>query len=625
MNDNNIAFICDDNYVFPAQIAIKSLISNKKDTADYTINVIGVNLSDSNKKNLEKLNTAGVKINLINKDDEFSNIKRFHPYISNASLFKFQLAEIFKDLDKLLYLDCDILIQDDLSELFSMNIDDVYAAVTKDHFGKKLNYDKAIGVENYFNSGVMLLNLKKMRKDNAYEKLLKAKQNDTLNQCVDQHALNQVFYKQVKFLSPAYNCMTVNFEFFEDEEVAEFYDLTIEEYQKIKNAPIIVHLTNGLKPWNDSSAPLSSEFWQYCSHQDILTFVKKFYLNKENEGKYLYQKLNELEKIIKKIQKRSFRYFLQKLQHKLFYKKKNGKKKFKLLGIKVASFRHKNNKNIFKILGLKFSFKDKVDNRGVVVQKLQRKESVAPIHDSINDYLPVFNKKGFEVKRKDNKIIINNNRLKIEGEADNTLWTAASVLCNDEYSFNTNKKYVMFDIGLNLGITSLHKAQEDNCVKIYGFEPFAPTFKLAQRNLELNPSLAQKIKIFNYGLGEENKKLNINYNAALPGSMSTVKNIFENTQDIETVEIKQASKILKRLFDQHSEDIFLKIDCEGAEKEILPEIDKAGLLKKVKIIIMEWHYENPQWIVELLNKNNFVVFCTHTVINELGMIRAYKK
>ena len=183
----------------------------------------------------------------------------------------------------------------------------------------------------------------------------------------------------------------------------------------------------------------------------------------------------------------------------------------------------------------------------------------------------------------------------------------------------------MFDIGLNLGITSLHKAQEDNCVKIYGFEPFAPTFKLAQRNLELNPSLAQKIKIFNYGLGEENKKLNINYNAALPGSMSTVKNIFENTQDIETVEIKQASKILKRLFDQHSEDIFLKIDCEGAEKEILPEIDKAGLLKKVKIIIMEWHYENPQWIVELLNKNNFVVFCTHTVINELGMIRAYKK
>ena len=119
-------------------------------------------------------------------------------------------------MDKLLYLDCDILIQDDLSELFSMDIDDVYAAVTKDHFAKKLNYDKAIGVENYFNSGVMLLNLKKMRKDNVYEKLLKAKQNDTLNQCVDQHALNQVFYKQVKFLSPAYNCMTVNFEFFED-------------------------------------------------------------------------------------------------------------------------------------------------------------------------------------------------------------------------------------------------------------------------------------------------------------------------------------------------------------------------------------------------------------------------
>ena len=622
---NNIAFICDDNYVFPAQVAIKSLISNKKETADYTINVIGVNLSDNNKKNLEKLNTTGVKINLVNKGDEFSDIKKFHPYISNAGLFKFQLAEIFKDLDKLLYLDCDILIQKDLSELFAEDVNDVYAAVIKDHLAKVMKYDQATGVEDYFNSGVMLLNLKKMRENNVYEKLLQAKRNDKLNQCVDQHALNQVFYKQVKFLSPAYNCMTVNFEFFEDKDVAEFYGLTVSEYQKIKNTPTIIHLTNGQKPWNDSSAPLSFEFWQYCSQLDVLAFVKRFYLTKESDGKYLCQKLNELEQKMKNMQKQTFLYFIQKLQRKLFYKEKNGKKKFKLFGIKVASFRHKNNKNIFKILGLKLSFKDKVDKWGGVNQQLQYKESALPAHDLVNDYRPVFNKKGFEVKREEHKIVINDNKLKIEGEADNTLWTAASVLCNDEYNFNTNKKYVMFDIGLNLGITSLQKAQENACVKIYGFEPFVPTFKLAQRNLELNPSLAQKIKIFNYGLGAEDKKLNINYNAALPGSMSTVKNIFEDKQDVETVEIKQASKILKRLFAQHSEDIFLKIDCEGAEKEILPEIDKAGLLKKVKVIIMEWHYENPQWIIELLSKNNFVVFCNHTAINELGMIRAYKK
>ena len=79
------------------------------------------------------------------------------------------------------------------------------------------------------------------------------------------------------------------------------------------------------------------------------------------------------------------------------------------------------------------------------------------------------------------------------------------------------------------------------------------------------------------------------------------------------------------LFEKCKEKIFLKIDCEGAEKQILPELENSGLIKRVDVIIMEWHFEEPSWIVDLLIRNGFVVFRLNTIANELGMIRAYRK
>ena len=239
-------------------------------------------------------------------------------------------------------------------------------------------------------------------------------------------------------------------------------------------------------------------------------------------------------------------------------------------------------------------------------------------------YQPKFAKSGYLLEKIDDKIRISNKTIIIEGESENTLWTAEAVLCKDEYHFDMNQKYVMFDIGLNLGITSLHKATDKNCVKIYGYEPFTPTFKLAQNNMSLNPTLSQKISIFNYGLSDKDKELEINYNSDRPGAMSSIKNVFPECDSVEKIKVKEAAQVLAPLFEKHKEKIFLKIDCEGAEKEILPNLDKLGLLKKTDVIIMEWHFETPEWIEDILKKNGFIIFRNNDVPGSLGMIRAYR-
>lgn len=612
----NLVFICDNNYALPTRTAINSVIKNKKQETELKIYIIGVELNEQNKNSFYKFNMPNVKIIFLEQDDVYKNLGPQHKHVSKAALLKFNIPQLINE-ERILYLDGDIIVSDDLSDLYHTDISEYYAAVIQDYFSIIIKEDnKRIGTENYFNSGVMLLNLAKMRKDNISENLLTYKRNQKDIYYMDQDAFNYIFDKKVTFLNYKYNFLN------------KYEETEQEIFKNIK--PVIVHYADS-KPWNNINATNAGLWLQYVLPEDLGDVLKNYFhnLNIDNlqninesikQLRYENKRLNEK---IKKMQKSKISARCKRLLKKLFYKNKNNKKKFRLFGIPLFSLKKQTGKKVFKILGLKFSFKEKVDKWGGVNQELS--ECITPVHDLVNDYQPAFNKCGYVVERKNNKIIISGNNLIIEGEADNTLWTAASVLCNDEYHFDCAQKYTMFDIGLNLGITSLHKARDKNCVQIYGYEPFTPTFKLAEKNMKLNPELAQKISIFNYGLGDCDKEIAINYNPERPGAMSSVKNIFSECSDVEKIKIKSVSKILAPLIKTSKGKIFLKIDCEGAEKEILPDLHKSGLLKKVDIIVMEWHFENPQWIIDLLTENNFVVFRLNVVPDEIGMIRAYRK
>ncbi len=233
-----------------------------------------------------------------------------------------------------------------------------------------------------------------------------------------------------------------------------------------------------------------------------------------------------------------------------------------------------------------------------------------------------FKKFGYELSAEDSKYVIKGKKFTIKGNSPNTIYICGEVLCKDEYNFEQNEKYVLFDIGQNIAITSILKATDEKCVHVYGFEPFTETFNQGQDNVSTN-GLNHKITSFNFGLSNKNKTLEISYNLERIGSMSSVKDIFPGNKKAE-IEIKNASEILKPLFEKHNEKIVLKIDCEGAEFEILEDLHKNEMLKKVSCLMIEWHYKNPERIVEILKQNSFSVFCTSEINSEIGFIRAVK-
>jgi len=177
------------------------------------------------------------------------------------------------------------------------------------------------------------------------------------------------------------------------------------------------------------------------------------------------------------------------------------------------------------------------------------------------------------------------------------------------YDLEFNFDAVLIDIGFNRGIASLFFATYPNIKKIYSFEPFKPTYELAEKNMKLNPQLSQKINSYNYGLGREEANLELPYMNTVTGGMSTTNDVVKGKKNItkETVIIKDAAKEIGFVIANHkNKNIIIKCDCEGAEFEIFEKLNEEGLVGSIDVVMMEYHFEKPNRLVEILTENGFV-------------------
>ena len=206
--------------------------------------------------------------------------------------------------------------------------------------------------------------------------------------------------------------------------------------------------------------------------------------------------------------------------------------------------------------------------------------------------------------------------------------TVNEVILRRDYEFRLRRqRNVLIDIGMNVGITSILKASDDRFVHVYGFEPLTPTYTIARKNIDLNPQLAPKISTFNFGLSDEEREVTVKFSldeimsASSEGIFDTC---FPAASNTETIRVLKASEVLEPIIGRHADDdIFLKLDCEGAEFKIMYDLNASGLLRKVKTIIVEWHGREPSPILDILTTNNFFYFVQQINVEwNVGLIRA---
>lgn len=265
-----VAFICDRGYIMQTSVAIRSLIDSTRDDTSLHIFIVTYGLEAAQEQELLRLGGGNAVVSLVQGDDcftesSFTVTESRYRVATKAALLKFYLPELLPELDQVLYLDGDIIVCKDLSALAELVLGDQLAAAVRDlpqvFYERRLLGDS----RDYFNSGVMLLNLRQMRAEGLTERLVEAKRACRDDKLMDQNVLNQVMAGRVMQLPFLYNVCYANLRrrWRREHMCAKLntaYGTDFHSLAQIRRAAAIIHYSSGEKPWKYFDIPAGEEW-----------------------------------------------------------------------------------------------------------------------------------------------------------------------------------------------------------------------------------------------------------------------------------------------------------------------------------------------------------------------------
>ena len=265
----NVCFVTDEGFCMPSAVTITSILKNRAKSYVYNIYVLGYQLSEDSKRKLESIRADNFYVRVIDASNS-EIIKRYRftsktVHVTPAALLKFFIPQYLDFLDKVLYLDGDMVVQTDLLELYNIDIRGRYAAVVKDIVSTFAWHKKEVSYSSpyYFNSGMMLLNLSEMRKDAISSRLIDYRIGGK-NFYMDQDALNVVFGGNVRFISPCFNFMNKLMDEKGAMWLSAFYNEYISEnFRKSYKKAHVIHFASSKKPWYNRLPYLTELFLKY--------------------------------------------------------------------------------------------------------------------------------------------------------------------------------------------------------------------------------------------------------------------------------------------------------------------------------------------------------------------------
>lgn len=276
-----IFYAIDDTYAKFVAVSIKSLIMNANNNYNYDINVIYENLSEENAQKLKSLETDNVKIILTEMNQNLSMItdklgNRLREYTFTLTIFfRLFIPVMFPKYDKCIYIDADTVISDDISRLYNEDLGDNYLGciVDKSTIDNEIlasYFEEVVGIprDKYINSGVLLMNSKKLRELKIEEKFLDLYTKYGFDVIApDQDYINSMCCGHIKYLS-------------------DIYDAMPNPNNKEVENPVIIHYNLFLKPWQYDDVQYYDYFWKYAKSTpfyDEILEIKNSYTDEDRK------------------------------------------------------------------------------------------------------------------------------------------------------------------------------------------------------------------------------------------------------------------------------------------------------------------------------------------------------
>ena len=304
-NNSVIIVLALNNFYVPyVSVMIESIIQNAKQKRKYEIYILTTNISLKNKENLnyqiKKDKRFSIEFINVSNFIENKNLNTF-AHLTIETYFRFLIFDLFPNYKKILYLDSDLIINADISELYDINIEGKYLAAAKDidtagslnfQEGKKKYINEIIGCkgdDEYFQAGVILYNIFEIKKKVSSEILFYIAQGRKWD-WMDQDILNFVFKVKIFYLNQRWNCIMNWVGLIENKTRIDILKLApkslFNEYLEARKNPLIIHYAGNQKPWENPFCDFSNYFWKYAN--------KSIYINQiiiQNKKKKKIQKL----------------------------------------------------------------------------------------------------------------------------------------------------------------------------------------------------------------------------------------------------------------------------------------------------------------------------------------------
>lgn len=251
----------DDNYASPLSVMFVSLLENTSNPERIRFFIIDGGISEQKKA----LITADVEayksqLSFLNvKHEVYANFPT-KAHISAPAYYRISIPELFdNNVEKVIYLDCDVIVKQDIQELWRHELDEYPIAAIENISGSTYKASR-LEQNDYFNSGVMLINLKEWRKKGIPEQVRNFKiQHPELISTNDQCALNGVFKGHWKRLPQKWNMQSGLYR--QSRQVKEVFK---RESEEAIWDPAIIHYIGWSKPWiTPCYHPLEGEFRRY--------------------------------------------------------------------------------------------------------------------------------------------------------------------------------------------------------------------------------------------------------------------------------------------------------------------------------------------------------------------------
>ncbi len=294
-----IVVVCaaDDKYAMPLAVVARSALENLKSDRKMILFVIDGGITTFNKRKiLQSLDSSRCEVTFIPKPDYWiGTIEEVFRYLraestpesrhilsaSGAAYYRLFISELLPDqFDRAIYLDCDLAVKGDLSQLWETDfgnnyvlaVQDIWAPYISSPLTGLLNY-KELGIpadSKYFNSGVIVINLKKWRTDGIAAKAIEyLKCNGkyvhlhgeaVLNALLDQGVLNALLAGQWGELDPRWNLTPAIIDLYSSWQNSPFSEAV---YNRLIHEPYIIHFATDRKPWNSRHTLFKDAFFDY--------------------------------------------------------------------------------------------------------------------------------------------------------------------------------------------------------------------------------------------------------------------------------------------------------------------------------------------------------------------------